>query len=418
MIKILWFSLTPCNSINRRKEKVIRAGWLMSLENKIKESPDIELSVAYFSDVDEPSYDYDGVRYFPMYRKAYSNPLARVVNRYRARKYNKDIKNMLGVIADFKPDVIHIHGTEECFGYVAKYVVDIPVIYSIQGLISSYTLKYFSGIPHSVTRSYSKLTEYIRRVSYLDYYKYFKDRSDRECEFLKNAKYVLGRTFWDRRICELFNPDVRYYVSNEILRPQFYKNEWKKDAFNKKLKIVTTSSDGLYKGFESILRTAALLKRFADFDFEWIVIGIEKNSKIVDLAEKYTKLQAENCHVVVAGMADADRVVDILLNADIYCQVSHIENSPNSLCEALMLGLPCVATYAGGTGSLMTNGEDGLLVQDGDPYVMAGSIVDMQKDVSRAKEYGAAARKRALKRHDMADIAAGLIGIYKNVLNL
>ena len=149
-----------------------------------------------------------------------------------------------------------------------------------------------------------------------------------------------------------------------------------------------------------------------------LVKGIEKNSKIVDLAEKYTKLQAENCHVVVAGMADADRVVDILLNADIYCQVSHIENSPNSLCEALMLGLPCVATYAGGTGSLMTNGEDGLLVQDGDPYVMAGSIVDMQKDVSRAKEYGAAARKRALKRHDMADIAAGLIGIYKNVLNL
>lgn len=40
---------------------------------------------------------------------------------------------------------------------------------------------------------------------------------------------------------------------------------------------------------------------------------------------------------------------------------SHIENSPNNLCEAMILGMPCIATDAGGTSTLLSNMKDGLL---------------------------------------------------------
>ena len=64
----------------------------------------------------------------------------------------------------------------------------------------------------------------------------------------------------------------------------------------------------------------------------------------------------------------------LLMTADVYVQVSHIENSPNSLCEAMLAGVPVVASYPGGTASRVQDLVHGGLVQDGDPYVLAGAL--------------------------------------------
>lgn len=51
------------------------------------------------------------------------------------------------------PDVIHIHGTEDNFGLVQRFV-KIPVLISIQGLLTVYTTKFYTGIPtHLVTQN-------------------------------------------------------------------------------------------------------------------------------------------------------------------------------------------------------------------------------------------------------------------------
>jgi glycosyltransferase involved in cell wall biosynthesis len=95
---------------------------------------------------------------------------------------------------------------------------------------------------------------------------------------------------------------------------------------------------------------------------------------------------------------------------------SHIENSPNNLCEAMILGMPCIATFVGGTGSLLNDGHEGILIQDGDPWSMAGAIVELKEEFDRAISMGEHARKRALIRHDKDRIASELQGIYSNIL--
>jgi len=95
---------------------------------------------------------------------------------------------------------------------------------------------------------------------------------------------------------------------------------------------------------------------------------------------------------------------------------SHIENSPNNLCEAMILGMPCVATFAGGTSSMLKDGEEGILIQDGDPWAMAGSILEMRGSSEAAVSMGIKARLSALKRHCKDDIVSQLLDTYQIVI--
>ena len=106
-----------------------------------------------------------------------------------------------------------------------------------------------------------------------------------------------------------------------------------------------------------------------------------------------------------------------MLEADIYVMPSHIENSPNSLCEAMIIGMPCITTLAGGTPSLLKDKEEGLVIQDGDPWSMAGAILELHHNPEIAFTYGRNARKRALKRHDPDKIVDELLDIYREIVN-
>ena len=110
--------------------------------------------------------------------------------------------------------------------------------------------------------------------------------------------------------------------------------------------------------------------------------------------------------------------MQILSKANIYCQVSHIENSPNSLCEAMLVGKPIVATFAGGTSSLLENMKEGLLVQEGDFYSIAGAIKEFVTNHVLANECAKNARLKAIKRHDKKKIVNDLVTVYNRILNL
>lgn len=417
-MKILWFSLSPCGSLRRNNKIQVVQGWMISLEDELKKNKGMDLAVCYFSDVAESPFVFDGVSYFPLYISGGSNPIQRVLK----RKFNylkRDeyyLKLMLDAVRTFNPDIIHIHGTEERFGLIADFVKDIPIVYSIQGLLAPYKEKYFSGMPYSEVNHYESLYDKVRNVSFKDDYSYFCYRAEREKKILKNAHYILGRTFWDRNITIGLNPKRKYYVVNEILRSPFYNKVWHNHFTKNKMVIVSTISDGIYKGIETVLKTASLLKDYADFSFEWHIAGYDDNSKWLKIAQKITKLDYKKLNIKLHGRIDAEELVNLLLSSDLYCHVSHIENSPNSLCEAMILGLPIIASFTGGCSSILVDGKDGLLVQDGDPYVLEGSIVHAFNHYDELIIMGGNARRRALSRHNPNKVVNELMNSYESIL--
>jgi glycosyltransferase involved in cell wall biosynthesis len=198
------------------------------------------------------------------------------------------------------------------------------------------------------------------------------------------------------------------------MRAPFYINTWNKEAFNKKIQIVTTMSGGLYKGLEAVVKTASLLTDYG-LDFEWIIIGQSEADGYPKMIKKWLKKDFKANGIILCGRKNQQEVVDILCNADIYCQVSHIENSPNSVCEAMLLGMPVVATFAGGTDSIVESGKEGILVQDGDSFSLAGTILEMANDFQKSKQYGINARETALVKHNPQKVANEVMDVYRKI---
>ena len=419
-MKILWFANSPCGSIRMQNGQAVAGGWLISLEDELKKHYDIDLHVAYFSEIEDESFEFDGVTYHPLFAPKPRNPLARIFDRGRSISYFDDklLPKMLKVVKEVNPKLIHIHGTEERFGLIQDYVKNIPIVFSIQGLLAPYSEKYFSGLPNKDIYGFESWKDKLKLVSYRNEFKNFFERGKRECRFLNKAQYILGRTAWDEYITGLLNSNRKYYVVDEILRSQFYNKKWNKKNFSDRtFKIVSTISGGIYKGYETVLKTAHLLKQYSSLDFEWNIAGYNYESKWVKIAEQYTRIKSDNVNVKLLGRIDAEDLANLLVDSDVYVHVSHIENSPNSVCEAMILGIPVIASFTGGTATMLENGKEGLLLQDGDPYVYAGAIVDYYLHFDKAMSYGEKARQRALVRHNPNRIVGQLLDAYKMILS-
>ena len=106
-----------------------------------------------------------------------------------------------------------------------------------------------------------------------------------------------------------------------------------------------------------------------------------------------------------------------MLESNVYVQVSHIENSPNSICEAMLLGLPIIASNAGGTSSLLKDKESGILLQDGDSFSFAGAIIEVSENRELANSMGLRAYEISHKRHDPKGIVSELYKKYREIIS-
>lgn len=101
---------------------------------------------------------------------------------------------------------------------------------------------------------------------------------------------------------------------------------------------------------------------------------------------------------VASGLADRvhflgfrSDVADHLAAADVYALSSIWEGVPLSAQEAILLGIPVVATRVGGMPELIEDGVSGRLVPRDDPGALAASLTQVLDDRSAAARYAAAA---------------------------
>ena len=88
------------------------------------------------------------------------------------------------------------------------------------------------------------------------------------------------------------------------------------------------------------------------------------------------------------------------MKANVFVSASSIENSPNSLGEAMLLGVPCVSSRVGGVHNLMEHGKEGYVYPADEIYMLAYYICDLFGDYKKACEFGKRARHHAMKTHD------------------
>ncbi len=417
-MKVLWFANAPGLSADTLKVRVAGSGWIPALQRAVEEYGDCELGLAFYHDVPMDAFELNKTWYFPIQRIGH-NKKRRLLNRLKGvAEYNENVTKFLDIIRRFKPDIIHIHGTESPFGVILHHIRDIPVVISIQGVLTAYEKKYFSGM------SMPGLLRQLRS-GYAFFgadYKIWLKRAKIEQEIMRKAEFLFGRTDWDRRVSKAMAPQAEYFHLDEVIRPEFYQRKWEEvrhqsDKSRGSVVLFTTSSASLYKGFETVIDTAEILCKNG-IAFTWLVAGIKEGQPLVKLFKWQKRIEnLGTLNIRLLGTLDEQELADHFSQADIYIQVSHIENSPNSLCEAMLAGIPIIASYAGGTASLLQDKQQGVLYQDGDPYSLAGCIQEMLDAPGPAMEMAEAAYHVAHRRHDPGIIVQEMMARYAEMID-
>lgn len=412
-MKILWLTPTPCGANEILDPQAVFGGWLESLESEIVKNNIVDLHVAFYWNQKINCFKHNGVKYYPIYRRNTGNKLQRWYKRLLFKNNDEsELKKIIELVQDIKPELIHVHGTEENFGLITLNL-KIPVVVSIQGLLMPYLLKYFSGISKIELIRFESLKHFLFLNTFWYSYLKMQFNSKREKYILENCRHILGRTLWDYRITRLISPHSNYYLSDEILRSEFYDSIWNYPT-EVEFTIISVISNRLYKGLETIYSTSLLLNKFG-VNHKWNVVGIENNDNFNRLMIKKFKSNIKEHSVNILGKMKPKELIESMKLSHVFCQVSHIENSSNSLCEAMLLGMPIVATFAGGTDTILENNLEGYLFQGGDYLSLAGIIRELYKNPNKSMEIGKKARQRALFRHDSKRIGDGVIKIYRSV---
>lgn len=407
-MRILWFTNMP--SLYKRSDKGYNGGgWISSLEEQMIEEADIELGISFLHPDSIFKIKKNKTTYYPI--SLYKSLLQKIKHQlYYSKCDNIEVETYLKIVEDFKPDIIHVFGTEQSFGLISKFT-SIPVVIHIQGILGPYLNAYFA--PGSSQDDYCKYLNIVEGVKKNRTLRLFTHNVLREELILKSANNFMGRTQWDKDVTRLYAPESNYFYCSEILRPAFYSAiPWRISEKGDVIRLVTTISKVDYKGFDLVLKTALLLKKSGKI-FEWKIFGIDE----FNFWEKKLNIQAKDVDVILMGVATAEELIQEMQNTDIYIHPSYIDNSPNSICEAQLLGIPIISNNVGGISSLIEHGVTGLLIPANDPYSLTSKILYLKENRIYSQGLGGNAREMALKRHDIKEIVNQNINTYKSILN-
>lgn len=412
-MKVLWFEIsTP--SRYKSTGRVV-AGWQDALENIVLNCKGVQLYIAFESKTDSEVKVVDGITYIPMHI-SYSF-LERKISQHTWKvNEEKVVEAGRDVIGRYKPDIIHVFGCEWPYGLLAQYT-NIPLVVHIQGSIIPYNNALYPPRYNGYTFIKSAGINLRKDWHRFCWYNKEKSRLKMEMRIWQNVHHYMGRTSWDRALVNMLTKGATYHHVEEALRPAFMNTQkhWQLPKGDK-LRLLSTGCSSFWKGIDVMLKTAHVLVE-AGIDFEWNVAGSMHN-ELREIVENKEELKYADNHINILGFCSPDQLIDLMCQSTMYVHTAYIENSPNSICEAQMIGMPIVSTMVGGIATLVRNGVDGDLLPANDPWQIANAIVELSKDEVRMMMYSENSRQHALERHNPENILNQLLACYKDLVKI
>lgn len=413
-MKVLWFTHIAFKQDNNQQINYPGGNWVSSLLKLIE--PELTLRLAFWGEKDLIFRNEIGTT-FQQISVRKQNRFADIINRWQHKINDQSqIKKLIEVIDEFDPDLIQIFGTESSFGLISKHTTK-PVIIHLQGIINPCLNAWMiPGLNNSVIIKNSKLSFFLRGVGLFHDYIRFKKMAARELIIFNNCNHFQGRTNWDKQMSQLFAPNSKYYHCDEVLRERFYNTVWQNLA-NEKFILSSTINSNIYKGLDVILKTAVILKKHTTLQFEWNIYGITAHDEYSKVVTDLIGADFISNNVNLKGIANEKQLIEGLKQSDLFVHCSYIDNSPNSVCEAQLIGLPVVSANVGGVNSIITHKETGYLVPPNEPHILASLIFELANNKTELEMISRNARLIAFKRHDKTKIKKELLDTYNSILN-
>lgn len=413
-MRILWLCNAPLPAVAKRfGDTGSTASWLTGISNELRKEKECELCIVFPQSTlrEDVRIRKDGIYYIGLYKE-------RIDTAEYSHKFEEKLKRCLD---EWKADVIHIFGTEyihslemvNASGREAKTVI------SIQGLISLCAMYYNGGISNA---------DRVRPVWHKNAFsslaleqKEFARRGKSEIQAVKGVQHIIGRTDWDYACVKRINPNCTYHKCNETMREAFYHEKW--DVKNVRRHSIFISQ-GSYpiKGLHYMIRALTIIKK----KYQDCTVTVAGSNEFINGKDKtpygrYIERLIARYHlednIRFLGYHSEKNMVSRLLESHVHVLCSNIENSPNSVGEAMLVGTPTVAGLVGGIAALMEHGTEGFLYQHNAPYMLAYYVQRIFENDELAMNISKAGRKKAEALYNPVNNREVLIKIYQEIMN-
>lgn len=403
----------------------VREGWLSGLFQSLleRESEELQLGVCFPAEGALSALN----------RKLRFGPRGREVACYgfsedleRPERYDPSLEARFSeILTDFAPDAVHIFGTEFPHGYACAKVFGRPerTLVGLQGMMGAIARAYMADLPPAVQRSRT-LRDVLKRDSLAQQQQKFRARARREEMLLKLAGHVTGRTPFDRKEASALCPQAVYHFMNETLRDCFYEGGWEPDRC-RRYEIFVSQADYPIKGFHYLLQAMPVI--LEAFPETTVAVagnsvlgtgGVKSRLKIPAYGKYLRSLAKKNGlmdRIRVLGRLDAEGMKRAYLSCHVFLCPSAMENSPNSVGEAQLLGVPVAASDTGGIPGVVRHGIGGLLFQKGDPEALAEAVIRIFSSDETALELSRSEKADAAVRYDGTRNLETLLEIYRKM---
>ena len=174
--------------------------------------------------------------------------------------------------------------------------------------------------------------------------------------------------------------------------------------------IITVGRFSRAKGYEDMIEALRLLQQNASKP-KLVMVG---SGSTIDTVKNQIRELDLNQSVILAG--EREDIPELLAMSDVYASSSHREGLPLAVLEAMMAGLPVVATAVGDIPNVVTQ-ETGVVVPPHRPELLAAALEDLLKDPKKRHSMGQAAYRRAMSEYSVDAWMKKHLALYHEVLS-
>lgn len=416
-MKVLWLTNIPLTKVaeDLMLEKNHGGGWLEGLFNIITNDENINLYLIFpFNTNKVTKGKWRNVEYFG-FPQNYN---------FRQSSANLLQKVMEDILKEVNPDIIHIFGTEykhtlAMTNAAIKLNKINHTLINIQGICAKIAFHYFTGLPNWV-KYIATFRDLLTRNNIYYQQKKFISRSRYEKKAIMNVTNIIGRTDWDLASTKEINKKVNYYHCNEILRDEFYEQEWDISSCIRHSIFISQATYPI-KGLHILLNALPeVIKEYPDTHLyisgsditnkNWI-----KTSTYGWFLNRLIKKHNIESNITWLGILDGIQMRDRYLKSHVFASSSLIENESNSISEAKLLGVPVVASFVGGVTSRIKHSEDGFLYQHDASYMLSYYICKIFDNDKLAIELSRNSKISANNINDRKTNYEKLLSIYAEI---
>ena len=169
------------------------------------------------------------------------------------------------------------------------------------------------------------------------------------------------------------------------------------------------------KGLEYAIKgVKEIVQRHPDMDLEYNIVGSGPLKR--DLQILIDKLKLENT-VHLLGAYPKDKVINALMESDIYLLPSVEESFGMVLLEAQAVGLPIIATAVGSTYNAIIDGQSGFLVPAANVRALVEKFEFLLGCPEKWETIGNAGRKHVTDNYNINTINDSLVEIFNKLIN-